>query len=97
MAWVFDVCIQAEYHAELSGHEVLIVGLATVGRRAYENTIQRPPMPTPDHSTTETTATTLLQIRLIRASSPMVTLRCTVNVKRMARNKDAIFIQNAAW
>ena len=64
---------------------------------SYENPIQRPPMPTPDHSSTETTATVLLQMGLSRASSPMTTLRCTLKVKTIARSSDAILNQKAPW
>src|SRR5260370_15496584 len=65
--------------------------------RSQENPIHRPPIPTPDHSVTETKATSLLQRGRIRASSAVATLRRTVNVKTIARNRDVILTQNAGW
>src|SRR6202035_2728401 len=64
---------------------------------SQENPIHRPPIPTPDHSTTETKATSLLQSGPIRASSSITTFLCTVKVNTIARNRDVIFTQNAGW
>src|ERR1700680_365334 len=63
----------------------------------YENPIQRPPIPTPAHSRTETTATTLLQSGRSRLSSVMITLRWIVKVKKIARNRHVILNQKASW
>src|ERR1700726_1801807 len=65
--------------------------------QTQENPIHRPPLPTPDHNMTETKATTLLQSGPLRASSVIATLRRTVKVNTIARNKDVIFTQNAGW
>ena len=61
----------------------------------YENPIHRPPIPTADHSVTETRATSLLQSG--PTFSAIVTLRRTVKVKTSASNRDVIFTQNAMW
>ena len=66
------------------------------GRQSdQENPIHRPPMPTPDHSKTETTATSLLQSGPTRPSPAKVTFRRTVNVKTSARSNDVIFTAKA--
>src|SRR5215831_19318002 len=55
------------------------LGRRILRRLIQENPIHRPPTPTPDHSATETKATTLLHSGPMRASSPIATLRRTVN------------------
>src|ERR1700692_1228471 len=63
----------------------------------YENPIQRPPIPTPAQSKTETTAITLLQSGRSRLCSVMITLPLIVKVKTIARNKHDILNQKASW
>src|SRR4029077_14888027 len=80
----------------VAGH---LVAQRQAGKQSapYENPIQRPPIPTPAQSKTETTATTLLQMGLSRVSSFIVTLRWIVKVKTIARNRHDIFNQKASW
>ncbi len=62
-----------------------------------EKPLHQPPIPTPDHSASDTTATTLAQTGFNRLSSDKITLRWIVKVKMMARKRDVIFSQNAGW
>src|SRR4029077_16824840 len=80
----------------VAGH---IAAQRQAGKRSapYENPIQPPPIPTPAHSKTETTATTLLQSGRSRLSWVMITLRWIVKVKTIARNRHDILNQKASW
>ena len=57
-------CVKKNQQQKNDSSLLSVFALAAAGIECesgnYENPIQRPPMPTPDHSSTETTATTLL-------------------------------------
>jgi len=61
----------------------------------YGNPIHRPATATVPQSPSETPATSLFQMELMRVSSAMTTLRRTAKVKSRARASAAIFIQKA--
>ena len=61
----------------------------------YGNPIHRPATATVPQSPSETPATSLFQMELMRVSSAMTTLRRTAKVKSRARANAAIFTQKA--